>query len=92
MCILPAAAPGLPPGKHATAGQQLAVCDTARLWEDDASVLQGAGDSDLSEGTAHSSTGTDSTVTNSSIKLLKWLRDYGELLRWDTQLCKAQTG
>ena len=52
----------------------------SRMWEDHASVLQGADGSDLPEGSAHS-TGTDSTVTNSSIKLLKWLRDYGELLR-----------
>ena len=52
----------------------------ARMWEEEASVLQGADGSDLPEGTAHS-TGTGGTVTNSSIKLLKWLRDYGELLR-----------
>ena len=52
----------------------------ARMWEENASKLQGADGSDLPEGTAHS-TATDSTVTNSSVKLLKWLRDYGELLR-----------
>eukprot|EP00891_Asterochloris_glomerata_P005698 jgi/Astpho2/5698/fgenesh1_pg.00079_%23_105_t len=48
--------------------------------EETQTVVKGADGGDLPEGTALSAS-TDSTVTNSSIKLLKWLRDYGELLR-----------